>query len=208
VKTRPPSEHKRTQQTRRGHGSEITGSRTTGPRSRGRGDAVDEGGEAQMFYCHARSEGRTCANGWWPENAFKKARDIGVTHDVHYPYTAGDQNCSGLATNWQADMAKVVSYQKLTSPADMKNWLATHGSITGCFVVYQDFFSYAAVSTATSAARPPAATASRSSATTTRRGAGSARTRGVRTGETPATSRSHTASARSRRGRARGASPT
>ncbi|MGA7759801.1 MAG: C1 family peptidase [Ilumatobacteraceae bacterium] len=98
--------------------------------------------EAQMFYCHARSEGRTCANGWWPENAFKKARDIGITHDVHYPYTPGDQDCSGLDANWQADMAKVVGYQKLTSPADMKNWLATHGSISGCFVVYQDFFSY------------------------------------------------------------------
>ena len=63
-------------------------------------------------------------------------------HTISLIDTPGDQNCSGLDANWQADMAKVVGYQKLTSPADMKNWLATHGSISGCFVVYQDFFSY------------------------------------------------------------------
>ncbi|MCB1028587.1 MAG: hypothetical protein KDB24_12595 [Microthrixaceae bacterium] len=98
--------------------------------------------EAHMFYCHARSEGQTCSTGWWPENAFKKARDIGVTYDEHYPYTAGDQDCSGLDNTWKSDLATVVGYQKLTSPASMKAWLATHGSISGCFVVYQDFFSY------------------------------------------------------------------
>jgi C1A family cysteine protease len=98
--------------------------------------------EAHLFYCHGRSEGRNCGNGWWPENALTKARDIGVTFDSHYPYTAGDQNCTGLDANWQQDLAKVTERTKLTSPAMMKNWLATHGSITGCFVVYQDFFSY------------------------------------------------------------------
>jgi C1A family cysteine protease len=37
--------------------------------------------EAHLFYCHARSEGRTCANGWWSENTLNKFRDIGVADD-------------------------------------------------------------------------------------------------------------------------------
>jgi len=98
--------------------------------------------EAHLFYCHGRSEGRNCSNGWWPENALKKARDIGVTFEQHYQYTAGDQNCTGLSSNWQSDLAKVTGFTKLTSPAAMKDWIAKHGSITGCFVVYQDFFQY------------------------------------------------------------------
>ncbi|HUO45651.1 MAG TPA: C1 family peptidase [Acidimicrobiia bacterium] len=98
--------------------------------------------EAHLFYCHGRAEGRNCANGWWPENALIKARDIGVTTEAHYPYTAGDQNCTGLDGGWSNDLAKVTGLTKLTSPAAMKDWIATHGSITGCFVVYQDFFAY------------------------------------------------------------------
>lgn len=98
--------------------------------------------EAHLFYCHGRSEGRNCSNGWWPEAALKKAQDIGVTFEQHYPYTGGDQNCTGLSSSWQSDLAKVTAFTKLTSPAAMKNWIATQGSITGCFVVYQDFFQY------------------------------------------------------------------
>jgi C1A family cysteine protease len=98
--------------------------------------------EAHLFYCHGRSEGRNCGNGWWPEAALKKSQDIGVTFEEHYQYTPGDQDCTGLSSNWQSDLAKVTGYTKLTSPAAMKNWIATHGSITGCFVVYQDFFQY------------------------------------------------------------------
>ncbi|MDJ0952857.1 MAG: C1 family peptidase [Acidimicrobiia bacterium] len=98
--------------------------------------------EAHLFYCHGRSEGRNCSNGWWPEAALKKSQDIGVTFEKHYPYTGGDQDCTGLSSDWQSDLAKAVGYTKLTSPAAMKNWIATNGSITGCFVVYQDFFQY------------------------------------------------------------------
>jgi C1A family cysteine protease len=99
--------------------------------------------EAHLFYCHGRAEGRTCLNGWWPENALVKSQDIGVTTEPNYPYTAGDQNCTGLNAGWANDLAKVTGSTKLTSPAAMKDWIANHGSITGCFVVYQDFFSYA-----------------------------------------------------------------
>jgi len=97
--------------------------------------------EAHLFYCHAKEEGRTCANGWWPENALKKARDKGVTADEYFPYTAGDQSCS-LKSGWQSNLANAVGLNKMDSVAEMKTWISTKGSITGCFVVYQDFYSY------------------------------------------------------------------
>jgi C1A family cysteine protease len=31
---------------------------------------------------------------------------------------------------------------KLTGRANIKNWIATKGTVTGCFIIYQDFFSY------------------------------------------------------------------
>lgn len=115
---------------------------TTHKRKANKPNSAIDLSEAHLFYCHGRSEGRNCSNGWWPEAALKKAQDIGVTFEQHYPYTGGDQNCTGLSGNWKSDLAKVTAYTKLTSPAAMKNWIAAHGSITGCFVVYQDFFQY------------------------------------------------------------------
>lgn len=97
--------------------------------------------EAHLFYCHGASEGRNCSNGWWPENAIKKARDIGVTTDEHFPYTAGDQSCN-LQGGWNSNLAKVTGYEKQDTRQKMKDWISTRGSLTGCFIVYQDFFSY------------------------------------------------------------------
>jgi C1A family cysteine protease len=108
---------------------------------RGHGTGAIDLSEGHLFYCHAASEGRNCGNGWWPENAIKKARDIGVTTEDHFPYTAGDQSC-GLQGAWQSDLAKATGYQKLSTRAEMKQWISTKGSITGCFLVYQDFFNY------------------------------------------------------------------
>lgn len=97
--------------------------------------------EAQMFYCHGAEEGRHCANGWWPENALKKAEAKGITFEQFFPYTAGNQACS-LNPGWQGNLAKPTGHTKINSRADMKKWIATRGSITGCFIVYQDFFQY------------------------------------------------------------------
>lgn len=97
--------------------------------------------EAQMFYCHAAEEGRNCGNGWWPDKALKKAKDKGVAYDSFFPYTAGNQACN-VASGWENNRAKVTGHTKMSSRADMKNWLSTRGSLTGCFIVYQDFFSY------------------------------------------------------------------
>lgn len=114
---------------------------TTLKRSRDNPNLVIDLSEAQMFYCHAAEEGRNCGNGWWPDNAFKKAKEKGVTHDEFFSYTAGDQACQ-VASGWQDNLAKATGHTKVNSRADIKNWISTRGSVTGCFIVYQDFFSY------------------------------------------------------------------
>lgn len=98
--------------------------------------------EAHLFYCHARSEGRTCANGWWPENALNKFRDIGVADDACYPYTAGDQNCSNLCSDWQTKATKISGWTRLTSLSEMKEWISTRGPLEACFTLYEDFYAY------------------------------------------------------------------
>jgi len=99
--------------------------------------------EAQIFYCHGRAEGRNCSNGWWPDRALTAARDKGVTFEDYYPYTAGDQNCSNLNADWPNKMAKVTSFEVISgNAAKMKESISTYGSVTACFNVYQDFFSY------------------------------------------------------------------
>lgn len=97
--------------------------------------------EAHLFYCYAREEGRNCGNGWWPENALKKAQEKGVTFEQYFPYTAGDQGC-GLLSGASDNIAKPTAFSKAGSRQAMKDWLSTKGSLTGCFVVFQDFFSY------------------------------------------------------------------
>ena len=97
--------------------------------------------EAHLFYCHGAAEGRNCSNGWWPENALKAAKSKGVAFDAFYPYTAGDQACQ-VQSGWTNNWAKPTGQTKLNSRAEMKEWISSKGSITGCFVVFQDFFSY------------------------------------------------------------------
>ncbi|MEJ2455839.1 MAG: C1 family peptidase [Candidatus Thiodiazotropha sp.] len=97
--------------------------------------------EAHLFYCHAKEEGRNCSNGWWPDNALKKSKERGVTFEEHFQYTAGDQNCA-LQSGWQDDLALPTGHTRLGNTTDIKQWIATKGSVTGCFIVYQDFFSY------------------------------------------------------------------
>jgi C1A family cysteine protease len=104
------------------------------------GFAVDLS-EAHLFYCHGAEEGRNCSNGWWPDRALDKARDKGVTFESIYPYTGSQQACQ-VGSGWQNHLARVSGRTRLDTRAKMKDWLSTRGSITGCFIVYQDFFSY------------------------------------------------------------------
>ena len=102
--------------------------------------------EAHLFYCLARAQGRTCGGptgGWWVPAALDAFKNTGVADEACYPYTPGDQNCTGLCADWAQRVTKVISWQALTSAADMKAWLSTKGALATCFTVYNDFFSYA-----------------------------------------------------------------
>lgn len=97
---------------------------------------------AQLFYCYGRRAGARCSTGWWPEQALTAARDQGVTFADYYPYTAGDQDCTGLNPNWPNHMTKVTGWGFSGGAANIKTQISTYGSVTACMDVYQDFFSY------------------------------------------------------------------
>ena len=97
--------------------------------------------EAHMFYCHGSSVGASCANGWLPEPAFTLAKDQGVATEDMFPYVGSQQTCQ-VQNGWQNSKITSAGHQKLTSRAAIKDWIATKGSVTGCFVVYSDFFAY------------------------------------------------------------------
>jgi C1A family cysteine protease len=97
--------------------------------------------EAQLFYCHAKVEGRNCRNGWWPDNALDALRDKGVVDEACFPYTAGDQNCT-LCSDADERNFKLTSWKGLQAVDEMKTWLATKGPLVACFTVYEDFYAY------------------------------------------------------------------
>ncbi len=98
--------------------------------------------EAHLFYCHGRSEGRNCSNGWWPDKALNFLQSQGVTEEAYYPYTAGDQNCTGRLTGWDSRLTKISGYSKINGIDAIKEYVATKGPVEACFTVYDDFFSY------------------------------------------------------------------
>jgi C1A family cysteine protease len=99
--------------------------------------------EASLFYCIGRAEGATCGTGWWPEKALNGYQNIGVPDEACYPYTAGDQNCTGRCSDWASRVVKTTGQTVLTSNiAAIKNWISTKGPVSACFIVYNDFFAY------------------------------------------------------------------
>jgi C1A family cysteine protease len=98
--------------------------------------------EAHLFYCLGRAVGVTCGTGWLPEPAMEAAKNTGITDEGCYPYTAEDQNCTGLCGDWQSRAIKLTGHHTVGSAADMKTWISTRGPLAACFIVYDDFFSY------------------------------------------------------------------
>jgi C1A family cysteine protease len=97
--------------------------------------------EAELFYCVARSQGRTCGNGWWVPPAMDACRDQGVPDEACYPYTAGDQNCN-RCSDWQNRAVKITDWHQIGDPANIKAWISTQGPVGACFSVYDDFYAY------------------------------------------------------------------
>jgi C1A family cysteine protease len=97
--------------------------------------------EAQMFYCYGKEAGATCASGWWPDQALTDAQNQGLVDCACFPYTAGDQNCN-LCANASSRETRITGYQAINNVAQMKQWISSHGPVSTCFTVYDDFFSY------------------------------------------------------------------
>jgi C1A family cysteine protease len=111
---------------------------------RGANYAVDLS-EAHLFYCIARAQGRTCggsSGGWWPEPSEIGFRDIGVTDEACYPYSAGDQNCTGRCSDWQNRVVKTTGYTKMGGVQAIRDWVSSNGPVQACFTVYSDFYYY------------------------------------------------------------------
>jgi C1A family cysteine protease len=98
--------------------------------------------EAHLFYCHGSSVGRTCDNGWIPNEALDMFRDDGVVDESCYPYTDHDQDCTGRCGDWESRLTRITGAHQIAARSDMKEWIATKGPLTACFVVFDDFFSY------------------------------------------------------------------
>lgn len=99
--------------------------------------------EAHLFYVHGPATGASCGNGWWPELAFAACRDIGVTFEDYMPYTPGNSGGAVLNGDWPNRLARLTGFDTLTGNVlAIKNHLVSHGSVSACLLVYQDFFSY------------------------------------------------------------------
>jgi C1A family cysteine protease len=99
--------------------------------------------EAHLFYTHGGSVGRNCNNGWLPLPALEMSRDIGVTFEDYFPYTAGNTGGAVLNGDWPNRLARAVTVVDATAdPARIKEHISRYGAITACFEVYDDFFAY------------------------------------------------------------------
>src|SRR6266581_1795979 len=99
--------------------------------------------EAHLFYTHGATQGVTCDTGWLPQRALEMCRDIGITFEDYFPYTPGNSGGAVLNADWPNRLARAVEVSTVTGdPVKIKEQISTYGAVTGCFVVYTDFFSY------------------------------------------------------------------
>lgn len=97
--------------------------------------------EAHLYYCYGSKQGVTCNTGWWPERALPYCVSQGVVDEPCFPYKTPDQPCK-LCSDWAQRLTKITSFTKFTSPSPIKQWIYDKGPVVGCFIVYDDFFSY------------------------------------------------------------------
>jgi len=96
-----------------------------------------------LFFCHGRDSGASCKNGWWPGEAYEEFKNKGVVDEACYPYDLSKQDCSMLCSDWQSRIVKITGFSDLTNrPQDIKAWISAKGPVSGCLIVYQDFFVY------------------------------------------------------------------
>jgi C1A family cysteine protease len=121
----------------------VAAMETTTEYTRGQPTFDPDMSEAHLFYVHGANDGANCSTGWLPSRALTFCQGIGITFEDYFPYTPNNSGGATLNSDWPNRLAKVSSYKALTNnPAAMKDHISTHGAVSACFVVYQDFFSY------------------------------------------------------------------
>jgi C1A family cysteine protease len=98
--------------------------------------------EAHLFFCYAEGEGESCESGWWPSRAYHHIRTTGVSDEACYPYRLPSDHCSGRCADWGSRLTKIATASRLSTGAQIKDWLANQGPVSACFDVYDDFFYY------------------------------------------------------------------
>jgi C1A family cysteine protease len=102
--------------------------------------------EAQLFYCVALAQGRSCEEGprggWYPKEALEAFQAQGVPDEACFPYTPGDQACAACS-DWEAGATRIAQWQPLDTPLEMKQWICAHGPVVASMQVYEDFQHYA-----------------------------------------------------------------
>jgi C1A family cysteine protease len=91
--------------------------------------------EAQLFYCGCSN---CCVPGWNFPPALEFCKNTGVTKEVNFPYTAGNQPCRAGLTPF----VKITNWTAVLAVADRKNVLSTKGPMVAGMAVYEDFRSY------------------------------------------------------------------
>ena len=121
----------------------VAASETTAAFTRGQPNLGLDLSEAHLYYVHGANAGATCDTGWWPEQALDAEQNIGVTFEDYFPYTPRNSGGASLNGDWPNRLARATGYTTLTGePARMKEFLSTHGALSACFIVHDDFFSY------------------------------------------------------------------
>jgi C1A family cysteine protease len=91
--------------------------------------------EAHLFYCGCSN---CCIPGWNFPPALEFCKNTGVTREVNFPYTPGNQPCKAGLTPF----VKILSWTAVLAVADRKNILSTKGPMIAGMAVYDDFRSY------------------------------------------------------------------
>jgi len=97
--------------------------------------------EAELFYCQAFSQGRTCQNGWYISAGMRAIRDQGVVGESLAPYSPDQQVCP-VIQNRPTKISKITSFTQLNTIPQMMEWIRTRGPVVTGFTVYEDFYTF------------------------------------------------------------------
>ena len=111
-------------------------------RQRGNPKLAVDFSEAHLYFCNGRRCTKAEGNyGWSSGPALDYFRNNGVVDEACFPYKDSTQPCK-LCAGASSRLRKITGWKRITSTAEMKQWLSTKGPLVACYTVYDDFFAY------------------------------------------------------------------